>query len=278
MKKIIFLIVLIIVIALSSTSFAKIGDITGSIYATDIKAYINKVEVKSYNIGGKTCIPIEEVTTLFTYNNDLRALNIESFASFMPKHLIAFNSDTSSLPVGAVIGKTYETDIKTYVCGNEMPSYNIGGMTAICMEDLLNFAIDGIGGSWDAVNRAIEINTDYVPDGNKISMSERRDVIDDIIEELMATIVERFDTNDYSFLYLTQPTPHGQNDVLLYVTADGTCKHISSELHVTNSGNYNLTLSITKLNIDKELGIVTFTANARDRYAFNLLTDELIQL
>ena len=275
MKKAIFLLVLII--AISSISFAKIGDVTGSIYSTDIKAYINKIEVKSYNIGGRTCIPIEEVTTLFTYNNDLRALNIESFASFMPKYLIEYKSEASSLPIGTVVGKTYETDIKTYVCNREMNSYNIGGMTAICMEDLLDFAIANVSGSWDAVNRIIEINTEYVSDGEKISMSERRDIIDDFLDSRMATINERFDTDDYTFMYLTQPTPHGNNDMLIYVDAYGEYRSLGGELDLTNGnyGNYAYTLSISKLNINKELGIVTFTANSTHRFSFNLLTGEL---
>ena len=102
----------------------------------------------------------------------------------------------------------------------------------------------------------------------------KRDVIDINIENLMATINERFDTYDYSFLYLTQPTPHGNNDVLMYVTADGECRLLDGELNLP----YASTIKITKLNIDKELGIVTFTANSSYRYAFNLLTGELISL
>ena len=278
MKKIIFL--LVIVLALSSISFARIGDVTGSIYSTDIKAFINKVEVKSYNIGGRTCIPIEEVTTLFTYNNDLRALNIESFASFMPKYLIEYKSEASTLPIGTVAGKTYETDIKTYVCGNEMTSYNIGGMTAICMEDLLDLAVSNISGSWDAVNRIIEINSEYVSDGQKISMSERRDLIDDFLDSRMATINERIDTDDYSFLYLTQPTPHGNNDMLVYFDAYGEYRSLGGELDLTNGnfGNYGYTLKISDLKIDKELGAVTFTANTSHRFSFNLLTGVLVSL
>ena len=38
-----------------------------------------------------------------------------------------------------------------------MISYNIGGMTAICMEDLLDLAIANVSGSWDPINRIIEI-------------------------------------------------------------------------------------------------------------------------
>ncbi|HIW48281.1 MAG TPA: hypothetical protein H9687_03235, partial [Firmicutes bacterium] len=34
----------------------------GQIYATDIRAYINGVEVPSYNIGGKTAVVVEDIT------------------------------------------------------------------------------------------------------------------------------------------------------------------------------------------------------------------------
>lgn len=268
---------LILILALSSISFAKIGDVTGNIYYTDIKAYINKVEVKSYNIGGRTCIPIEEVTTLYTYNNDLRSLFIDTFASFMPKNLIEHKSETSNLAIGTAIGHTYETDIKTYLYGREMVSYNIGGMTAICMEDLLSFADVGASTSWDPVNRTIEINTAFISDGEVISMAKRRSIIDDLLTSWMANVNERIDTENYSFLYLSQPTPHGNNDMLVYVDATGNNRILNRELNLTNGnyGNYGYTLKVSELKIDKENNLVTFTANTSHKFSFNLLTGEL---
>ena len=65
--------------------------------------------------------------------------------------------------------------------------------------------------------------------------------------------------------------------MLIYVDAYGTYRSLGGELNLTNGnyGNYAYTLKISNLNIDKELGIVTFTANSTYRYSFNLLTGEL---
>ena len=373
MKKVVFLLVLIFIVALSSISFAKIGDKTGDIYSTDIRAYINGIEVKSYSINGKTCVAVEEVTKAFAYNNDLRTLFI---GSFDPQYIIRYSANTSNVKIGKVVGHTYETDIVVYMYDKKIPSYAIDGMTCVCIEDLGDvYNYSAIGGkcTWDPDARTISLEMLYdtqindILEANKFDLdikdgiatlkrdyvasvlsveysnpeetnviipisiyynneniligyilktpmnvlayvddvlsivdidteilyfdrnalqavakgtyaalpaSTRRDIIDDHIDKLMAEIVERFDTDAYTFLYLKQPTPHGTNNVLLYITADGTVRYVSSELNLA----YSSTLNITKVNIDRDLGIVTFTANAKYHFAFNLSTGELIQL
>ena len=62
MKKLLASILSVIVILpTSSTVLAANGDVAGYIYSTDILAYINGVEVESYNIGGKTAVVIEDI-------------------------------------------------------------------------------------------------------------------------------------------------------------------------------------------------------------------------
>jgi hypothetical protein len=57
----------IVVFLMTATVFtvaakpAKIGDIIGKIYKTDIATYINGSRIESYNIGGRTVIPVEEL-------------------------------------------------------------------------------------------------------------------------------------------------------------------------------------------------------------------------
>ena len=38
------------------------GDVIGSIYSTDILAYVNGRPIRSYNIGGKTVILVEDLS------------------------------------------------------------------------------------------------------------------------------------------------------------------------------------------------------------------------
>ncbi len=61
MKKILTLILIFSMMIHTTIALAANGDIVGHIYSTDIRAYINGVEVESYNIGGKTAVVIEDV-------------------------------------------------------------------------------------------------------------------------------------------------------------------------------------------------------------------------
>ncbi len=59
--------------------------------------------------------------------------------------------------VNAAYGKAgdyYYTDIKTYIKGQEMNSYNVGGKTVICAEDLQYYGFNVI---WNDVNRTLAI-------------------------------------------------------------------------------------------------------------------------
>ena len=64
---------------------------------------------------------------------------------------------------------------------------------------------------------------------------------------------------------------------MLFVDAYGNYRSLGGELNLTNGnyGNYAYTLTISKLKINKEVGLVTFTANSTNKYSFNLLTGEL---
>ena len=75
MKKIMCAI-LTLCMLLSTCTFviAANGDIAGSIYSTDIKACINGVWVDSYNIGGKTVVIVEDITSQYAYSEPLRTL------------------------------------------------------------------------------------------------------------------------------------------------------------------------------------------------------------
>ena len=54
--------------------------------------------------------------------------------------------ESEQLPPGTEIGKVYATDIVTYLDGMPMPSYNIGGKTAILVRDLAPY---GFEVEWD---------------------------------------------------------------------------------------------------------------------------------
>lgn len=138
---------------------AKSGDINGAIYATDITAVINGVTVPSYNIGGRTVVIVEDITTQHYYNNDLRTLIIGSLA---PDALIAGENAVSRKPNGTKVGNTYETDIVTYIYDVKLPCYSLNGKMAVAIEDLggdNTFTRTGGRYIWDAASRTITLET-----------------------------------------------------------------------------------------------------------------------
>lgn len=138
MKKIISLsLIFILICAFGSISFAEVGDIKGYATYTDICAYINHYPITSYNVNDCTVVVAEDLRNYgfdVEWNPDNRSLGIKR------------NSATVITPYGTVYkyaskaGQTsmpfLETDIKAYVNGIEVSSYNIGGNTVVNIEDL----------------------------------------------------------------------------------------------------------------------------------------------
>lgn len=124
-------------ILLCGTVFAEnSGDIIGKIYSTDIVAYIDNAVIKSYNIGGRTVIPIEDLIYYgFEINwdgeNRILSANISIEPESLPDIVV------SKQHPGNVVGNIYYSDIVTYLNGIECrQTYNIGGVTCIAIEDL----------------------------------------------------------------------------------------------------------------------------------------------
>lgn len=161
MKKVVSLILSVLMLSsINVVSYAKTGDVVGKIYSTDIKAYINGVCVDSYNIGGKTVVIVEDITNQFAYADDIRTLVIWDFA---PEYLVKTNKTSSQTP-GKVVGKIYETDIKTIFRGKELTSYSLNGKMAIEIEELgCDNRFSDIGGKyiWNPDDRTICLEMMY---------------------------------------------------------------------------------------------------------------------
>jgi len=164
-------------------AFAKSGDIIGKIYSTDIIAKIDGLNAPSYNIGGKTAIIIEELddpTSSRTYainakyDDTLRRLDV-AMSSSQGFYGEEYNEIKRGTP-GKVVGDVYETDIKVYFNGYEVEGMNIGGRTAVALEDLGQ--IGGINeefgiskyrckATWNADERIISL--DFIDERNSFS-------------------------------------------------------------------------------------------------------------
>lgn len=160
------LLLFFISIALFISASAAVAncEAAGYIYSTDIRAFINDVEVQSYNIGGKTVVVIEDVLNEnlqpYVYDDKSRSLRI---SSLNPYYLIKSDEKEQSLP-GRITGLIYKTDIKAYIYDVAVESYNIGGKTAVAIEDLgYDSGFSPIGGRyiWDEEKRTISLEFLY---------------------------------------------------------------------------------------------------------------------
>lgn len=153
-------VILTAIITMSTSAFAANGDIVGDIYSTDIKACINGVWVDSYNIGGKTVVVVEDITTQYIYSDALRTLVL---TELNPEYIVS-GGKSYNQKSGTPVGKIYETDIKTFFRGKELTSYSLNGKMAIVIEELgWDNTFSDIGGKfvWNGNDRTISLESMY---------------------------------------------------------------------------------------------------------------------
>ena len=174
-KTLLFAMILVLVMP----CFAANGDIAGEIYSTDILTYVNGKLVEGYNIGGKTAVVIEDLSkgygVTFNYDEELRLLTAD--ALWYRNYMSGYQPDIARGVPGKVVDNIYETDIKVVLNGKEVAGYNIGGRTAVVIEDI--GAVKGgpnakygyseylCNAEWSETDRTIKLN--FV-DGYKIGI------------------------------------------------------------------------------------------------------------
>ena len=170
MKKKLFLL-LFFLLMIGITAEARTGDVKGYIYSTDIRVMINGIEEPSYNIGGKTVVIAEDITSCY-YRDNLRTLII---GEFYPKLLTAGKNPQNGLMIGEKVGTVYETDIKTYFHGFEIPCYSLNGKMAVAVEDLGGddtFSETGGKFNWNPDERLLTLELIY-PNDSRTVLNEK---------------------------------------------------------------------------------------------------------
>lgn len=142
-------------ILLAGTAHAKVGDNIGTVYNTDIVAYINHYAIPSYAVNGTSCIVAEDLKNFgfdVIWDNASRTLSISR------------NSETNVSQmtvskVGAPASKfadLLETDIGVYGNNVKITSYAINGYTMIPIEELTMFGTC----DWVESERALKLWVD----------------------------------------------------------------------------------------------------------------------
>lgn len=117
---------------------SKTGDVVAYTVYTDIIASINDYNIESYNINGYSAVVAEELRNYGFYvewNEKERALYITRTSS----NTVTSTYIAPEIPKSKIGQKAYsvlQTDIKTYINGTQVTSYNIGGKTIVYFDDL----------------------------------------------------------------------------------------------------------------------------------------------
>jgi hypothetical protein len=127
----------------------------GNVLHTDIRVFINDVEIAGYNIGGATYVIAEDLRPYgfgVAWNGADRTLSITQGAARGDAKPVSRNAGA----VGAVAFPYVDTDIRAFIDGSEITSFNIQGQTVILIDDLAR----AYGSrTWDAENRELRVTT-----------------------------------------------------------------------------------------------------------------------
>ena len=141
MKKLLTLLLTFIMMFVCTTGVgaANIGDVVNSTLYTDIVAKINGQDIASYNVDGFTVVVAEDLANYgfsVEWRGDERALYITKNEAMTA---VASNYVAPKIAASKVGKKAYDvlySDIKTYMDGQLITSYNIGGKTVVYFDEL----------------------------------------------------------------------------------------------------------------------------------------------
>lgn len=166
MKGKIILITALSALSLTTVAHAKVGDIAGEIYTTDILTQVDGRDITSYSIDGKTLIALEDLKDYgfnVYYNDNIRSVFVTKTGEVSPD----FNPQLQRGSVGGKAGYYYETDINAYLNGSWIQTYSIDGKVLACVEemgDTTKFSQFGsnrfqMGHSYDDSQRLLSLDT-----------------------------------------------------------------------------------------------------------------------
>ncbi len=148
-------------LSLAAPALAAGGKIINYSLYTEIVAKINGHVIRSFNIDGYTAVVAEDLRGYGFYAlwnptertlSVVRATNSDGSLQY-PYKWAEYDPGELTHPIGSKAFPIYETDIKTYVAGEEVPAFNKDGETLIWIEDLAPYG-DVV---WHEKERYIEL-------------------------------------------------------------------------------------------------------------------------
>lgn len=156
LRKIMCIITMVLILSANIVN-AKVGDVIGTAYNTDIVVYINHYAIPSYAVNGQSAIIVEDLKNFgfdVMWNASERSLTIARNSSNNVSEITVTKYEKS----GTKFADILETDIKVYANGKKLNSYALNGYTMIPAEELNIFGEV----SWAEGERALKIWVDGV--------------------------------------------------------------------------------------------------------------------
>ena len=148
-----YLLIIVLALSLSNSTFAHPGRLDGSGGHNDNK---NASGLGSYHFHCGDNPPHLHTNGVCPYKTSAPQPNTTPVTPAQPVASVKPTTpDISSEPkTGDVLGNVLYTDVTAYINGYEIPSYNIDGNTMIVAEDLANYGFDV---TWNGVNFTLKI-------------------------------------------------------------------------------------------------------------------------
>ena len=239
MKRKLFAAALLLAAVLAFASSASALNAVDNYLYTDIVAEINGHPVRSYNVDDHMAVVAEDLRPYGFYaiwNAEDRTLSVLRAVRDQKPETPANWPEYIQPPleniIGMPAGEVYETDIKTYVAGNEVNAFNIDGETLIWFRDLAPLGIV----NWNEAERKAELT------------------LADPVDLAFAPVIEGVDNwkqtagegSGYDIyeaacgkllVYTYSGTPHGSSTSMLFVKHTGEQLLINSLLPNAGLGN-----------------------------------------
>lgn len=113
------------------------GTVIGHVYATDVVTYLDGAPIRSFNIGGKMAVLLQDLPPYgFSVRWDPEVSTAYVDTIERPETHPVYTPPAAAEIPGQVIGNIYATEVSVEVNGLSTPAFNLGGKMAVCLRDL----------------------------------------------------------------------------------------------------------------------------------------------
>lgn len=163
MTKKLIIILILMVLSTSGMVFGEnqVGDVIGDVLYTDIELIVNDQKLESFNINGVTAMYVKDLKNhgfSVHWDGENRIITAKQ-DSPIKRDLPDAQVASSNKSVGEVIDHVLYTDIKLYIEGLSIESFNINGSTAMYVRDLNYFDYDV---QWNGDQRKIYVDYEKI--------------------------------------------------------------------------------------------------------------------